>query len=131
MEVRLLYRDELPLRRQTSNVWIEGLHVSAVQNGLAPRIWLAEKKNICDPRMEGGLWAATSSQVARHRRLAGRFCSVQGHPRMTRCGQLLAAGASSRSSMTATLPIARRKVENSITTEILADSYERMRADED
>lgn len=31
-----------------SNVWIEGMHVAAVQNGLAPDIWTAQKYRICD-----------------------------------------------------------------------------------
>lgn len=32
-----------------SNVWIEGMHVSAVANGLAPSIWDAQQYNITDP----------------------------------------------------------------------------------
>lgn len=31
-----------------SNVWIEGMHVAAVANGLAPDIWAACKEGICD-----------------------------------------------------------------------------------
>ena len=31
-----------------SNVWIEGMHVAAVQNGLAPNIWDAMQNKICD-----------------------------------------------------------------------------------
>ena len=31
-----------------SNVWIEGMHVSAVKNGMAPDIWTAQKERICD-----------------------------------------------------------------------------------
>jgi hypothetical protein len=31
-----------------SNVWIEGMHVSAVQTGLAPDIWTAQTEKICD-----------------------------------------------------------------------------------
>lgn len=31
-----------------SNVWIEGMHVAAVVNGLAPDIWTAQNANICD-----------------------------------------------------------------------------------
>jgi uncharacterized LabA/DUF88 family protein len=39
-----------------SNVWIEGMHVSAVANGLAPSIWDAQQYNITDPswRMDFG-----------------------------------------------------------------------------
>jgi uncharacterized LabA/DUF88 family protein len=39
-----------------SNVWIEGMHVSAVVNGLAPSIWDAQQYNITDPswRMDFG-----------------------------------------------------------------------------
>jgi len=31
-----------------SNVWIEGMHVSAVKVGIAPDIWSAMENNICD-----------------------------------------------------------------------------------
>jgi uncharacterized LabA/DUF88 family protein len=31
-----------------SNVWIEGMHVSAVAKGMAPNIWTAQKERICD-----------------------------------------------------------------------------------
>jgi uncharacterized LabA/DUF88 family protein len=31
-----------------SNVWIEGLHVAAAENGLAPDIWTAVQHKICD-----------------------------------------------------------------------------------
>lgn len=31
-----------------SNVWIEGMHVAAVLNGLAPDIWTALEHKICD-----------------------------------------------------------------------------------
>lgn len=31
-----------------SNVWIEGMHVSAVENGMAPNIVVAQRERICD-----------------------------------------------------------------------------------
>ena len=31
-----------------SNVWIEGMHVSAVESGIAPDLWSAQQSNICD-----------------------------------------------------------------------------------
>ena len=31
-----------------SNVWIEGMHVSAVARGIAPDIWTAMQNRICD-----------------------------------------------------------------------------------
>lgn len=31
-----------------SNVWIEGMHVAAYRNGIAPDVWTAVKGNICD-----------------------------------------------------------------------------------
>lgn len=31
-----------------SNVWIEGMHVAAYQAGMAPDVWTAVKRNICD-----------------------------------------------------------------------------------
>ena len=31
-----------------SNVWIEGMHVSAVESGMAPDIWSAQSNRICD-----------------------------------------------------------------------------------
>lgn len=31
-----------------SNVWIEGMHVSAVETGMAPNVWSAQTNRICD-----------------------------------------------------------------------------------
>jgi len=31
-----------------SNIWIEGMHVAAYQNGLAPDVWSAVQNKICD-----------------------------------------------------------------------------------
>jgi hypothetical protein len=31
-----------------SNVWIEGMHVSAVESGMAPNVWSAQTNRICD-----------------------------------------------------------------------------------
>jgi uncharacterized LabA/DUF88 family protein len=31
-----------------SNVWIEGMHVAAAKNGLAPDVWAAVQQRICD-----------------------------------------------------------------------------------
>lgn len=31
-----------------SNVWIEGMHVSAVKKGMAPDIWATQNERICD-----------------------------------------------------------------------------------
>ncbi len=31
-----------------SNVWIEGMHVAAAQNGRAPNVWAAVQQKICD-----------------------------------------------------------------------------------
>ena len=31
-----------------SNVWIEGMHVSAVEAGMAPSLWAAQDRHICD-----------------------------------------------------------------------------------
>lgn len=31
-----------------SNVWIEGMHVAAVEHGMAPDIWAAQEQRICD-----------------------------------------------------------------------------------
>lgn len=31
-----------------SNVWIEGMHVAAVESGMAPDIWTAQQAKICD-----------------------------------------------------------------------------------
>ncbi len=33
-----------------SNVWIEGLHVAAYASGMAPDVWSAVQRNICDHR---------------------------------------------------------------------------------
>lgn len=31
-----------------SNVWIEGMHVAAVEAGMAPNVWVAQNSKICD-----------------------------------------------------------------------------------
>lgn len=41
--LNLLYVDN-------SNVWIEGMHVAAVNKGLAPNVRMAQKEKICDYR---------------------------------------------------------------------------------
>jgi uncharacterized LabA/DUF88 family protein len=41
MLANLLYVDN-------SNVWIEGMHVAAAKNGLAPNVWAAVQAKICD-----------------------------------------------------------------------------------
>lgn len=45
---RILGADANYLYVDNSNVWIEGMHVAAVANGLAPTIWDALENKICD-----------------------------------------------------------------------------------
>ncbi len=39
-----------------SNIWIEGMHVAAVADGLAPNIWVAQEERITSP-LELRFWA--------------------------------------------------------------------------
>ena len=54
-----------------SNVWIEGMHVSAIESGMAPDIWTALEHKICDHNWKidfGKLYSfagGDKSQVAR------------------------------------------------------------------
>jgi uncharacterized LabA/DUF88 family protein len=114
-----------------SNVWIEGMHVSAVQTGLAPDIWIAQSEKICDYGWKidfGRLYEFAGGQASE----VGRAVLFGSRPP---ANDSLWAIARSRGFE----PIVygrnaanrEKKVDNSITTEIMADSYERMKVGED
>lgn len=114
-----------------SNVWIEGMHVSAVQTGLAPDIWTAQTEKICDYGWKidfGRLFEFAGGQASE----VGRAVLFGSRPP---ANDSLWAIARSRGFE----PIVydrnaanrEKKVDNSITTEIMADSYERMKVGED
>ncbi len=115
-----------------SNVWIEGMHVAAVEGGLAPDIWAAQEHKICDygwkldfgrllefaggkreevgravlygskPPPNDSLWAAAKRQGF----------EVVVHERNPYSGR-------------------EKKVDTNIVTDITADSFELMRPERD
>ncbi len=114
-----------------SNVWIEGMHVSAVRRGLAPDIFSAQQEKITDPS-----WRIDFGKLYE---LAGGEASEVGR------AVLFGSKPPPNDSLWA---VARRKgfevivyernirnrekmVDTSISTELVSDSYERMNASSD
>ena len=114
-----------------SNVWIEGMHVSAVKRGLAPDIWVAQRERLCDYD-----WKIDFGKL--HNFAGGQASDV---------GRAVLFG--SRPPANDSLwDVARRKgfeiivydrnirnkekkVDTSIATEMVSDSYELMEPDRD
>ncbi len=110
-----------------SNVWIEGMHVAAVQRGHAPDVWAAMNQKICD-----STWKIDF----------GRLYEFAGGERTDIARAVLFGSrpppndslwdAAKRKGFE---PIVydrnirnkEKKVDTSIATEIVADSYERMK----
>lgn len=62
-----------------SNVWIEGMHVSAAQIGLAPDIWSAQDAKICDYGWKidfGRLYEFAGGQASEVGRARERFGQI-------------------------------------------------------
>lgn len=114
-----------------SNVWIEGMHVAAVQNGLAPDIWAAMDSRICDnswkldfgklyefaggPRSDVGRAVLYGSRPPQNDSLWGiakqKGFEVVVHDRNVRNKE--------------------KKIDTNIATDIVADSYELMKPESD
>lgn len=107
-----------------SNVWIEGMHVAAVQSGLAPDIWTAQREKICEYGWKldfGRLYEFAGGDAA------GRAVLFGSRPPANdslwkvaenRGFEVLVYDRSIRNK--------EKKVDTSISTEMVADSYERM-----
>lgn len=114
-----------------SNVWIEGMHVAAVANGLAPDIWAAMDQRICDNSWKvdfGQLFAFAGGDKLD----VGRAVLFGSRPppndsvwdSAKRKGfEVVVFDRNVRNK--------EKKVDNSITTAILGDSYERMKPERD
>lgn len=110
-----------------SNLWIEGMHVSAVARGLAPDIWTAQTTKICDYD-----WKVDFGRL--YRFLTGGDGDV---------GRCVLVGSTPPANEALWAEARRRgfevvlhdrnrngrekKIDTSLTTQVMADSYERMR----
>jgi hypothetical protein len=108
-----------------SNIWIEGMHVAAVANGLAPDIWDAQRKDICDTS-----WAIDFGRVCElavgERSVVSRAVLYGSHPppndslwdAATRTGFELIIHARVHGK--------GKKLYTRITADIVEDAYARM-----
>jgi uncharacterized LabA/DUF88 family protein len=114
-----------------SNVWIEGMHVSAVAKGIAPDIWTAQGERICDYDWKidfGKLYEFAGGRGAE----VGRAVLFGSRPPANdslwdtarRKGfDVIVHDRNIRNR--------EKKVDTSISTEIVSDSYELMSTDRD
>lgn len=110
-----------------SNVWIEGMHVSAVKNGLAPDIWIAQQEKINDFgwRLDfGKLYEFAGGQASE----VGRAVLFGSRP-PPNDSLWSVARRKGFDVVVYDRSIAGRekKVDTSIATTVVADSYELMR----
>jgi uncharacterized LabA/DUF88 family protein len=110
-----------------SNVWIEGMHVAAVQRGLVPDIWTAMEQKVCDNSWKidfGKLYEFAGGQ----RSEVGRAVLYGSRPppndsvweMAKRKGfEVVVHDRNIRNK--------EKKIDTSIATDIVADSYELMK----
>lgn len=114
-----------------SNVWIEGMHVSAVENGLAPNLWAALEHRICDYDWKldfGKLHAFAGGDPAG----IGRAVLYGSRPPANDSLWDMARKKGFEVVVHDRNPSNReKKIDTSIAADILADSYERMKPGED
>lgn len=114
-----------------SNVWIEGMHVSAVEGGLAPDIWTAQDEKITDQgwRLDfGRLYEFAGGQVSD----VGRAVLFGSRPPPN--DSLWAIARSKGFEVIVfdrSIRNREKKVDTSIATEIVTDSFTRMTAERD
>lgn len=109
-----------------SNVWIEGMHVSAVANGKAPDVWAACEQRICDYEWKidfGRLFEfAAGGDVGR---------AVLFGSRPPKNDSLWAVARSKGFEVIVhdrNTQNREKKVDTQITAEIISDSYEHMKS---
>ena len=114
-----------------SNVWIEGMHEAAVQHGLAPDIWTAMDQKICDQGWKidfGKLYEFAGGQRAE----VGRAVLYGSRPPANdslweiakRKGfEVVVHDRNVRNR--------EKKIDTNIATDIVSDSYERMKPGQD
>jgi len=109
-----------------SNVWIEGMHVSAVANGHAPDIWHAQQQRICDYNWKidfGRLFEFAGGQEAD----VGRAVLYGSRPPLN---DTLWAAAKRKGFEVVVYDRnaanREKKIDTQISTDVTADSYELM-----
>jgi uncharacterized LabA/DUF88 family protein len=114
-----------------SNVWIEGMHVAAVAHGLAPDIWSAMEQKICDHSWKidfGRLYEFAGGD----RSAVGRAVLYGSRPPPNdsvweiakRKGfEVVVHDRNVRNK--------EKKIDTNIATDVVADSYELMKADDE
>lgn len=114
-----------------SNVWIEGMHVSAVQNGHAPDIWTALDNKICDYSYKidfGRLFEFAGGAKAQ----VGRAVLFGSRPPKN---DSLWASAKARGFEVVVhdrnVRNREKKVDTSIVTEMVSDSFQHMNPRQD
>lgn len=114
-----------------SNVWIEGMHVSAVDRGIAPSIWEAQEQRICDQtwRLDfGKLFAFAGGE----RDDVGRAVLYGSRPPANdSLWDMARAHGFEVVVYDRNAANKEKKIDTSIAADMIEDSYERMRAGED
>jgi uncharacterized LabA/DUF88 family protein len=114
-----------------SNVWIEGMHVAAVSRGLAPDIWTAHDQQICDVTWKidfGRLFefaGGDKSQVGRAVLYGSRPPPNDTLWKMAekKGFEVVVYDRNAANK--------EKKIDTSIATDVIADSYERMAKDDE
>ncbi|MGD8487306.1 MAG: NYN domain-containing protein [Chloroflexota bacterium] len=114
-----------------SNVWIEGMHVSAVQAGLGPDIWAAQREKICDDSWKldfGRLYDFAGGHASE----VGRAVLFGSRPPPNDSLWAVARDKGFEPIIYDRSVVGREKmVDTSISAEIVSDSYERMDPEQD
>jgi hypothetical protein len=114
-----------------SNVWIEGMHVSAVQNGLAPDIWSAQTSKIVDPSWNldfGRLFDFAGGQASE----VGRAVLFGSRPPPNDSMWAMASAKGFEVVVyDRNVQNKEKKVDTSIVDHLVTDSFERMNAASD
>ncbi|HSW41282.1 MAG TPA: NYN domain-containing protein [Patescibacteria group bacterium] len=114
-----------------SNVWIEGMHVSAVRRGFAPDIWTAQNEKICDYTWKidfGRLYEFACGEASE----VGRAVLFGSRPPAN--DSLWAIARSKGFEPIVYERNARnreKKIDTSIATEMVTDSFARMNPNSD
>jgi len=112
-----------------SNVWIEGMHVSAVEKGMAPDIWAACAERICDSSWKldfGRLFEFAAGSNVGRALLVGSRPPPDDSVWKAAESQGFEVIVHDRNSQNK-----EKKIDTEITTQILDDSYQLMNADQD
>lgn len=114
-----------------SNIWIEGMHISAVENGIAPNLYEAQANNICDQswRVDFGrllqFAGGDKSEIGRAVLYGSRPPPNDSlwHAAETKGFEVVVHDRNVRNK--------EKKIDTNIATDMVADSYELMTPGED